>query len=198
MKDNTNPKDLAGQKKTPITLLPSEGIRQGALAMKHGADKYGAYNWRDKNVQARIYADAIIRHVLEWVDGVDTDRDSGLHPLAHVIANGALVLDALKHGNLIDNRPSKLFPKASRDNLADKIKRHNEALDSERDLSKPWIDLNIEDSLRLDGEGCVKLLEPKGKIYYHGDEEDGKVAPTQQEVEDDLTEYLHSLDRKHS
>jgi hypothetical protein len=119
MTDKTNPKDLLGAKKTPMTLLPVEGVRQGAMAMKHGADKYGAYNWRDKKVQALIYADAIIRHVYEWVDGNDVDKDSGLHPLAHVVANGALVLDAIKHGNLIDNRPSKLFTKECRDNLSD-------------------------------------------------------------------------------
>ncbi len=105
MSDKTNPKDLLGAKKTPITLLPIEGVRQGALAMKHGADKYGPYNWRDKKVQALIYADAMIRHIYEWIDGFDKDKDSGLHPLAHVVANGALVLDAIKYGNLIDNRP---------------------------------------------------------------------------------------------
>lgn len=103
--DETNPKDLVGAHKISVSLLPATGILQGAEVMKHGADKYGAYNWRDKRVQALIYADAIMRHTLEWVEGSDQDEDSKLHPLAHVLANAAIVLDAIKYDNLIDNRP---------------------------------------------------------------------------------------------
>ncbi len=183
MTDNTNPKDAAGQKKTPITLLPSEGIRQGAKAMKQGADKYGAFNWRNKHVQARIYADAIIRHVLEWVDGVDEDKDSGLHPLAHVIANGALVLDAIKHGNLIDNRPSKFFTKENKKTLEEKIKEHNEAL--WRDLDDSQCITKKDHLKNMEKKGkiypIVSVDEAKGTIYYHGDELEGKIEPTQEE-----------------
>ncbi len=101
----SNPKDIVGSKKTPLSLVPSEGIRQIALAMKSGADKYGVYNWRNKKVQTMIYIDAILRHTLEYLDREDKDKDSGLHPLAHVGANVVLLLDAIKHGNIIDNRP---------------------------------------------------------------------------------------------
>lgn len=105
--ETTNPKDIAGAKKVPISLLPTEGIVQGAKAMKHGADKYGPFNWRDKKIQYVIYLDAILRHVILCIDGEDIDKDSGLHPLAHVIAGASIVLDALKHDCLIDNRPKR-------------------------------------------------------------------------------------------
>ena len=107
MSDKTNPKDLLGINKTRVSLLPAEGILQGAKAMQHGAAKYGPYNWRTKNVQAMIYIDAIMRHTLEYLEGSNIDADSGLHPMAHVVANGALLLDALKYGCIVDNRPSK-------------------------------------------------------------------------------------------
>jgi hypothetical protein len=102
-----NPKDLLGVKKTNVSLLPAEGVLQGAKAMKHGADKYGAYNWRDNKVQAMIYIDAILRHTYEYLEGNDVDKDSGEHPIAHVIANGCLLMDAIKYDCLVDNRPGK-------------------------------------------------------------------------------------------
>lgn len=116
MSDSTNPKDLIGMKKDPISLVPPEGIKQIARAMKYGAYEakqsdgtkgYGPYNWRNKQVQYSIYLDAILRHTLALVDGNDTDTDSGQHHLAHIGANVCLVLDAIKHQNLIDNRPTK-------------------------------------------------------------------------------------------
>ncbi len=105
--DSINPKDLIGITKTPVSLLPTEGILHGAMAMKHGSEKYGAYNWRDKKIQYTIYLDAILRHVIQCIDREDVDKDSGLHPLAHVIAGASIVLDAIKHDCLIDNRPGK-------------------------------------------------------------------------------------------
>lgn len=112
--NDSNPKDLIGAKKDPISLVPTEGIRQIAKAMKYGAYEakqsdgtlgYGPYNWRNKKVQYSIYLDAIMRHALKIVDREDLDTDSGQHHLGHIGANVCLLLDALKHGNVIDNRP---------------------------------------------------------------------------------------------
>lgn len=103
--DKTNPKDLIGAKKAPISLVPAEGIIKTSLAMKHGADKYGAYNWRDNKVQMLIYIDATLRHTLALLEGEDVDPDSGISHWAHVSANANIMLDALKHGTVIDNRP---------------------------------------------------------------------------------------------
>lgn len=106
-KDTTNPKDLIGATKDPIGLVPPEGIRQISLAMKNGADKYGAYNWRDKKVQYQIYLDAILRHTLALIDREDVAEDSQVHHLAHVGANVCILLDAIKQNCLVDNRPIK-------------------------------------------------------------------------------------------
>jgi len=50
----TNPKDLEGNKKPPISLVPPSVLIHLAEAFKEGARKYGAYNWRTKKVQAMI------------------------------------------------------------------------------------------------------------------------------------------------
>ena len=105
--DDTNPKDLVGAKKVSITKLPPIAILHGAAAMVNGADKYGPYNWREKNVIAHIYVDACMRHLMSWWEGEETADDSGVTHLGHAIACCGILLDAQANGNLIDDRPSK-------------------------------------------------------------------------------------------
>ncbi len=107
MDDSTNPKDLIGITKPQLWLVPSAGIIHEAMAMKNGADKYGAYNWREKKVRAVIYIDAALRHLQQDLDGEDMACDSNWHHLAHARACCGIILDALETGNLIDDRPTK-------------------------------------------------------------------------------------------
>src|ERR1700753_2565728 len=81
-----NPKDLIGSSKPPLSLIPGTALTHLAMAMKNGADKYGAYNWRDYKIQSMIYCDAMERHLRAWIDGEDLAEDSGLHHLAHAMA----------------------------------------------------------------------------------------------------------------
>lgn len=104
--DETNQKDLLGIKKPPVSLIPAAALLHEAMAMKNGAEKYGAFNFRQKKVQAMIYADAAFRHLLAWIDGEEAAADSGVHHLGHARACLAILLDAQACGNLVDNRPS--------------------------------------------------------------------------------------------
>jgi len=104
--NTTNPKDLLGVKKVSITKFPMAGLIHGAHAMMNGADKYGPYNWREKDVVASIYIDAILRHIAAWFEREENAEDSGVHHLGHVEACAAILLDAQENGNLIDDRPS--------------------------------------------------------------------------------------------
>jgi hypothetical protein len=104
--NTTNPKDTIGAKKLSLSKLPAAGIIHGADAMTDGAEKYGAYNWRQAKVRASIYVDATLRHLLAWFEGEETAPDSGVHHLGHVVANASIVLDALACGQLVDDRPS--------------------------------------------------------------------------------------------
>lgn len=103
----TNPKDLIGNTKVSITKFPPIGTVMGAMAMMDGADKYGPYNWRAKDVKASIYIDAAMRHLMSWFEGEEFADDSRVHHLGHAIACAAILLDAQANGNLIDDRPFK-------------------------------------------------------------------------------------------
>lgn len=102
-----NPKDALGKKKPPLSLIPASAQIAEAMAMKQGAEDYGPYNWRDTEVEALVYVDAAMRHILRYLDGEEADPKSGAHPLAHARACLAILIDAEASGCLIDNRPTK-------------------------------------------------------------------------------------------
>ena len=101
----TNPKDIIGQTKVPLGLLPGAGKIYGALAMADGGAKYGPYNWRDKKVRMTIYLDAMERHLLALRDGEDLTDDTGVPHLGSIIACASILADALEGGFLADDRP---------------------------------------------------------------------------------------------
>ncbi len=104
-----NPKDKIGSKKVPLAFFPPAGAIYGGLAIQNGMDKYGPYNWREegKKIEMMTYLSAILRHVMALIDGEDIAQDSQLPHLAHIIANGGILADAIEGGFMVDNRPPK-------------------------------------------------------------------------------------------
>lgn len=103
--DPANPKGAAAAHKPPLGLLPVAAIEVASLALAHGAGKYGLYNWRQTRVPAMTYVHAALRHIHAYIDREDTDPDSLAPHLGHAIASLAILLDAARHGVLIDDRP---------------------------------------------------------------------------------------------
>lgn len=99
-----NPKDRYGLAKVPFSLIPETASVFMALGLKHGARKYGPFNWRVEPVQGRVYLEAAKRHLSLLLDGEDFDRDTGIHHGAFVLATMAIFMDAMVQGTLIDNR----------------------------------------------------------------------------------------------
>lgn len=97
-----DPKKKHGDLKDPLHLLPPAFLRQVAHALKHGADKYGEFNWRAEGIklQMQTYSSAILRHIVSIMDGEWLDKESNMPHLAHIAASVAIVLDAEAHGNL--------------------------------------------------------------------------------------------------
>lgn len=107
MESDNNPKAKRAllDGKAPMEYVPYGPMAQVAGVFKHGADKYGRFNWREESILSTTYVAAIARHtLLEWAEGVDVDHDSGFHPLAHVVASCLIVMDSEAHGTLIDDR----------------------------------------------------------------------------------------------
>lgn len=100
-----NPKDAAALNRAPLHLVPAAGEIHAAVATRQGAIDYGPYNWRETPISMMEYLGALKRHIDRCIDGEDVDPKSGAHPLGHVIATSAIILDAQECGMLIDDRP---------------------------------------------------------------------------------------------
>jgi hypothetical protein len=103
--EGTNPKDLIGATKVDLSVVPPAALLHLASAMMDGAKKYGPFNWRENKVKGRVYVTAMMRHLLQYLDGEDIDPTSGVHHLGHAMACAAILLDARETGNLADDRP---------------------------------------------------------------------------------------------
>lgn len=106
---SANPKQLYGDLKAALQLVPPALVIGASKAMKEGAIKYGAYNWRKSKVEYLTYIGGAMRHLQAILDGEDVDPESttGKLHLEGVAANMAIALDAWYGGFLIDNRPPK-------------------------------------------------------------------------------------------
>ena len=70
-----------------IALNPALLLEVGR-AFRYGAEKHGLNNFRRMTPDASQYLmDAALRHLYQYLDGEHRADDSGVHHLAHVVAN---------------------------------------------------------------------------------------------------------------
>lgn len=119
----SNPKTLMGQQKVPVlSVVPPASILAQGTAMRYGAyiakradgqRGYGPYNWRDQPIEAHIYIDAAMRHLMQWFDGEDFEiilDDEGqeiarIDHRAFALATIGILIDAEWNKTMIDDRP---------------------------------------------------------------------------------------------
>lgn len=70
--------------KPRMSLLDPFVLREVAKVLTFGEKKYAANNWRGGFELSRL-TDAALRHITSWIEGEDTDPESGLSHLAHGI-----------------------------------------------------------------------------------------------------------------
>lgn len=104
-----DPKGAAGKTKRQLHLVPPVAIEHCAQALEQGihpSKNYGPFNWRENKVCVTTYISAMMRHLDAFRDGEDTDPGSptGSSHLGAIMANCAILLDAAKSGNLVDDR----------------------------------------------------------------------------------------------
>lgn len=164
--NKTNPKDLIGQNKSPLSLVPTSVIIHLAEVFRNGAIKYGKYNWRENKVVASIYIDAAMRHILAYLDGEDFAEDSKLLHISHAIGSLSVLLDALESDNLVDDRPTKgpaaeLLKRFNRNN-ADSTKSTNS--DQDILLTEKEFTNFINISAQSDPNVSYKIVDTLGNL----------------------------------
>lgn len=109
----SNPKDIIGIRKVPMSAVPANVMAEVAVGMLEGATKYGRHNYRAVGVRASVYYDATLRHLMAWWEGEDIDMDQGsarLHHITKAITSLVVLRDAMMQEMLDDDRPPKSQP----------------------------------------------------------------------------------------
>ena len=107
--DSADPKHQAGSKKAPLHLIPTIGLIPVSYVMQLGASKYGAFNWRtgDKKLLT-TYLAAIMRHLIQKMNGEDIDSETGVDHLASIVSTSLIILDMEATSMLNDDRPTNM------------------------------------------------------------------------------------------
>lgn len=92
------------QGKPRIDLVPTDLSQAAARALMFGAAKYAAWNWLKGLSWSETYA-SLQRHLAAWLNGEDTDPESGLSHLDHAAANIAFLTTFEARGLGTDDRP---------------------------------------------------------------------------------------------
>jgi hypothetical protein len=90
--------------KLPLAWLPWAAIDQLAQVQMYGHEKYADFNNYRKGMEVSRNISCALRHIRDYLSGVDKDVESGAHPLAHALARIAFVLQNLEEGTAIDDR----------------------------------------------------------------------------------------------
>ena len=101
----TNPKDIVGTSKAPMSTVSAPVIAEIGVAMLEGACKYGRHNYRAVGVRASVYYDATMRHLMDWWEGQDIDPDSGMSHVTKSITSLVVLRDAMIQNMVTDDRP---------------------------------------------------------------------------------------------
>lgn len=122
----TNPKDVIGIRKAPMSTVPANVMAEVGVAMLEGAKKYGRHNYRLAGVSASVYYDGTMRHLMDWWEGNDIDSDSGLSEITKAITSLVVLRDAMMQGMWTDDRPpsAKAFRKEMNAKAAEVIDKY--------------------------------------------------------------------------
>lgn len=101
----TNPKDMVGIGKAPMSTVSAPVMAEIGVAMLEGACKYGRHNYRASGVRHSVYYDATMRHLMAWWEGQDIDPDSGMSHITKAITSLVVLRDAMIQGMAEDDRP---------------------------------------------------------------------------------------------
>jgi hypothetical protein len=118
----SNPKDLIGSDKVPLSLVPGTTKAYLALAHLEGDIKYGRSNWREAGVRTSIYLDALERHIEKFKAGEWEDATTRVPHLANALACISIIVDAHECGKLNDDRPKSAPVPAVIDRLSGVVK----------------------------------------------------------------------------
>jgi len=88
--------------KNRFDLLPSDALWLVTKVFTYGAKKYGARNWEKGMPFGRMFG-ALMRHLWQFWQGEDYDKESGFHHMAHAATCAIMLLTYCIRKNINKN-----------------------------------------------------------------------------------------------
>lgn len=81
--------------KVRLDLLPPKAILELGKVLTFGANKYSPNGWRKATTADDLdsFKAALLRHVFAYLDGEESDPETGLPHLAHAMCNAAFLVE---------------------------------------------------------------------------------------------------------
>lgn len=97
-------KELDG--KLRMDLITPEMMIGLAKVLDYGTKKYADRNW-EKGIPFMTSVASILRHLTAFIQGIDTDEESGLLHIEQVMTNAGFIVTQMHRGRIdLDNRPN--------------------------------------------------------------------------------------------
>lgn len=90
--------------KAPLAWLPWGALRLVSRVQQYGHRKYKDFSNYRKGMEVTRNLSCAMRHITEYLDGLDLDQESGEHHLAHAATRVLFVLQNIADGKAIDDR----------------------------------------------------------------------------------------------
>lgn len=90
--------------KAPLAHLPWAAVDEMAFVQAYGQKKYGDFYNYKKGLEVGRNLSCAIRHIRDFMNGVDADSESGRSHLAHAMCRLAFTIQNMKDGTAIDDR----------------------------------------------------------------------------------------------
>ncbi len=116
MKNENGTKADSG--KVPLGLIDPYALTQIGWVLMHGADKYGAHNWRGGISYSRLI-DASLRHLTAINAGENVDPETGLPHSAHLACCAIFLTWMMQYRPDMDDRWPMGVLNAASPNLTD-------------------------------------------------------------------------------
>lgn len=96
------------QGKAPLSMIleANNALTGCAQVLAFGAEKYDRGNWR-KGLKTTEIADSLLRHLSAYLSGEDTDSDSKLLHVDHILCNALFLSETIRTHPQLDDRSTK-------------------------------------------------------------------------------------------
>ena len=84
------------------SLVDWKSLEPMVRVLEMGAEKYAPFNWT-KGMPVTEVSESLLRHMFAYLDGEDTDPESGIEHLGHVMCNVMFLIHIMREKPEFDN-----------------------------------------------------------------------------------------------